>query len=246
MTQEQTDPYRTESSRAELSRVEPYRADQPDGLNSTADSPISPDGWPELNRDYLIPARQGRAVRLKRGQQLRITNPKGHQVCDFFAIAADSPAEFLSMEHCRTALGRIYVKSGDRLVTNRRRPLIEIAEDSSAGVHDILIAACDHTRYQQLGCSDYHDNCADNFRMSLAAIGETPRHVPCPFNIWMNIPVAPDGTYAWSAPVSKPGDFVVLRALDDCIAVMSACPQDMTAVNGVGTVPAELVVRVRD
>lgn len=224
--------------------MSPYRAEQSDGHNPTADNPISPDGWPELGCDNLIPARQGRAVRLKRGQHLKITNPQGHQVCDFFAITADSPAEFLSMEHCRTSLGRVYVKTGDHLVTNRRRALIEIVEDSSPGVHDILIAACDHTRYQQLGCTDYHDNCADNFRMSLAAIGVTPIHVPCPFNIWMNIPVAPDGSYDWSAPVSKPGDHVSLRALEDCIAIMSACPQDMTSVNGDGTVPAELVFRV--
>ena len=221
-----------------------YDPTKPDGVNPTADDPISPNGLPEPGRDYRIPARQGRAVRLKRGQRLTIVNLQGHQVCDFFAIAEDSPAEFLSMEHCRTALGRIYVKSGDKLVSNRRRGLIEITEDTSAGVHDILIAACDHTRYQQLGCSEYHDNCADNFRMSLAAIGASPIHVPCPFNIWMNIPVAADGTFDWAAPVSQPGDQVTLRALEDCIAVMSACPQDMTSVNGVGTVPAELGFRV--
>ena len=222
----------------------PYQAAQPDGSNPTANNPISPDGRPELGVEYTIPARQGRAVRLKRGQILTIVNPQGHQVCDFFAITEASPAEFLSMEHCRTALGRIYVKSGDSLVTNRRRALIEITEDSSPGVHDILIAACDHTRYQQLGCTEYHDNCADNFRMSLAAIGATPIHVPCPFNIWMNVPVTKDGAYDWEAPVSKPEDHIMLRALEDCIAVMSACPQDMTGVNGVGTVPAELLVRV--
>ncbi|WP_282605919.1 urea carboxylase-associated family protein [Pelagibius sp. Alg239-R121] len=222
----------------------PYRTAQPDGSNPTAGNPISPDGVPQPGQDYLIPARQGRAMRLKRGQSLTIINPQGHQVCDFFAITEDSPAEFLSMEHCRTALGRITVKTGDRLVTNRRRALIEITEDSSPGVHDILIAACDHTRYQQLGCRDYHDNCADNFRMSLAAIGVTPLHVPCPFNIWMNVPVVQGGAFDWAAPVSKPDDYVVLQALEDCIAVMSACPQDMTSVNGVGTAPAELVFRI--
>lgn len=225
--------------------MSPYKPTQPDGVNPTLDNPVSSTGAPEPGEDYLIPARQGRAIRLTRGQELTIANPRGHQVCDFFAITEDSPAEFLSMEHCRTALGRIYVKSGDRLVTNRRRDLIEITEDSSAGVHDILIAACDHTRYQQLGCNEYHDNCADNFRMSLAAIGVAPVHVPCPFNIWMNIPVAADGAFDWAAPVSKPGDYVTLRALEDCIAIMSACPQDMTSVNGVGTTPAELGFRVR-
>ncbi|MGI9449826.1 MAG: DUF1989 domain-containing protein, partial [Geminicoccaceae bacterium] len=145
-----------------------------------------------------------------------------------------------SMEHCRTALGRIYARQGDQLVTNRRRPLIEIAEDSSPGIHDILIACCDQPRYQQLGAKGYHDNCADNFRMSLLAIGVGPTHVPSPFNIWMNIPIATDGAFTWEAPVSRPGDSIRLRALAPCIAVMSACPQDMTPVNGVNAQPAAL------
>lgn len=221
-----------------------YDPAKPDGTNPTLDTPIDPDGIPQVRRDYTIPARQGRAVHLKAGQHLTITNVKGNQVCDFFAIAEDAPAEFLSMEHCRTALGRVYVREGDALVTNRRRELIEIVGDTSAGVHDILIASCDQPRYEQLGAKGYHDNCADNFRMSLLAIGLQPLHVPSPFNIWMNIPVDTDGGYTWEAPVSKPGDHVRLRAIEACIAVMSACPQDMTPVNGVGVEPAELMFRV--
>ena len=145
------------------------------------------------------------------------------------------------MEHTRTALGRIYVKKGDILVTNRRRPLIEIVEDTSPGVHDILIACCDHARYQQLGASNYHDNCADNFRMSLMAINVPIKHVPSPFNIWMNIPVSgKQGEYTWEAPISSKGDFIKLAAHEDCIVVMSACPQDMTPVNGIGILPSKL------
>ncbi|MEM6421447.1 MAG: urea carboxylase-associated family protein, partial [Pseudomonadota bacterium] len=143
-----------------------------------------------------------------------------------------NPAEMLSMEHCRTALGRIYFAVGDVLVTNRRRALLELVEDSSPGVHDTVIACCDAPRYEQLGAQGYHANCADNFRAALAAIGITPVHVPAPLNLWMNIPVREDGCYDWTAPVASPGDRVVFRALADCVAVMSACPQDMTAVNG--------------
>ena len=32
-------------------------------------------------------------------------------------------------------------------------------------------------------------------------------------------------------PVSKPGDFIVLRAEVACVAVMSCCPNDVAAVN---------------
>lgn len=211
-----------------------------DGQNATAANPISPDGAAIAGQRYTIPARQGRAVRVASGQHLTIFNPKGNQVCDFFALIDGAPSEFLSMEHSRTALGRVYVREGDVLVTNRRRPLIEIVRDSSPGVHDILIACCDLQRYEQLGVVGYHDNCADNFRMSLAAIGVRPAHVPCPFNIWMNIPVAADGGYSWEAPVSGPGDSITLQAKEACIVVMSACPQDMTPVNGIGVEPTEL------
>lgn len=212
----------------------------PDGSNATQSSPISKDGKPQIGKHYEIPAREGRAVRLDEGDQIKIINPMGNQVCDFFALCDGSLSEFLSMEHCRTALGRVYVRKGDTLVTNRRQALIAIEEDTSPGVHDILIACCDHQRYQQLGAKGYHDNCADNFRMALSAINLRPTHVPCPFNIWMNIPVGEAGRYEWEAPVSRPADYVVLRALMPCVAVMSACPQDMTPVNGVGVKPSEL------
>lgn len=217
-----------------------YQPANPDGHNPSATNPVSPDGVGQSGMRYTIPARQGRAVSMRKDQEITIYNSKGNQVCDFFALIEGSPSEFLSMEHCRTALGRVYVRTGDRLVTNRRRSLIEIIEDTSPGVHDILIACCDQQRYSQLGATGYHDNCADNFRMSLQAIGVIPTHVPCPFNIWMNIPVAKNGEYSWESPVSKPGDFIRLRTHANCIVVMSACPQDMTPVNGVGAEPAEL------
>lgn len=224
----------------------PYDVHQPDGHNATLDTPISPDGYPECGQMYQIAPRQGRAVRLRQGQVLTLHNTHGHQVCDFFALCEDSPAEFLSMEHCRTALGRVYVREGDVLVTNRRRPLIEIVQDTSPGVHDILIACCDQPRYTQLGASGYHDNCADNFKMALQAIGHSFSHVPSPFNIWMNIPVAANGTYEWKPPVSEPGAFIKLKVHGDCIAVMSACPQDMTPVNGINNKPTSLMFEVND
>jgi uncharacterized protein YcgI (DUF1989 family) len=221
-----------------------YYPSVPDGTNGTLTSPISAQGEPELGKPYEIPARQGRAVRVKKGQVLTLRNPKGNQVCDFFALLDGSESEFLSMEHCRTALGRVFVRQSDVLVSNRRRSLVEIVEDTSPGVHDILIACCDHHRYQQLGADGYHDNCSDNFRMSLLAIGNKAKHVPSPFNVWMNIPLSREGDYTWEAPVSRPGDFMRIKALEDAIFIMSACPQDMTPVNGVGVLPAELEFEV--
>ena len=143
----------------------------PHGENATATSPISPDGRPEPGRAYTVPAREGRAVRLKAGETITVVNTHGTQVCDLWAFAAANPAEYLSWEHARAGIGRIVPRVGDALLTNRRRPILTLVEDTSPGVHDTLIAACDLFRYLGLGCTDYHDNCSDNLRMAMAAIG---------------------------------------------------------------------------
>lgn len=178
-----------------------------------------------------IPARKGKAVAVKKGQLLRIVNTHGHQVVDTWAFNARDLTEFLSMEHLRAAINRIRPKPGDALVTNKRRPIVTLVEDTSPGVHDTFIAACDIYRYQGLGVTDYHDNCADNLRSAMADLGLTPPEVPSPLNLWMNIPIAADGSIDWKEPVSKAGDYVVLKAEMDCIVAMSACPQDIVCIN---------------
>lgn len=178
-----------------------------------------------------IPARKGRAVRLKAGQSIRIVNTHGHQVVDTWAFNANDLSEFLSMEHMRAAIDRIRPKPGDALVTNKRRPILTLVEDTSPGVHDTFIAACDIYRYQGLGVTDYHDNCADNLMAGMEALGLAPHEIPSPLNLWMNIPVHGDGSISWEKPASRPGDYVVLRAEMDCVVAMSACPQDIICIN---------------
>jgi uncharacterized protein YcgI (DUF1989 family) len=187
----------------------------------------------------LLPARAGRAVRLARGQSLRIVNTHGQQVVDSWAFNADDLAEFMSMEHLRQVLSRIIPRPGDPLVTNHRRPILTLVEDTSPGIHDTLLAACDRWRYQNLGCQGHHDNCRDNLFAALVALGLTPPECPSPLNLWMNTPVVDGVGIDWRPPVSRPGDHVVLRAELDCIVAMSACPQDMVPINGAGMTPTE-------
>jgi uncharacterized protein len=215
-----------------------------DGVNATLTSPISPDGRPQRGAVYTVPARQGRAVRLSKGERLRIVNPHGTQVCDFWALCWPGLHEVLSMEHVRASLSRTIPRAGDVLVTSRRRPLLRLVEDTSPGVHDTLIAACDLPRYRSLGVDGYHDNCSDNLRLALRAIGIRPSDVPAPLNLWMNNPVSPQGDIGWEPPLARPGDAVLLEVLEDCIAVLSACPQDLVPVNGADCTPRDLQFEV--
>ena len=152
----------------------------------------------------------------------------------------------MSMEHLHASLQGIFPTKGDGLATNRRRPILMLEEDTSPGRHDTIIAACDVHRYAALGCRDYHDNCTDNLHAALGQMNLRAPDCPAPLNLWMNIPVSPDCKITWGEPRSKPGDYVTLRAVFDCIVVMSTCPQDMIPINGAACQPTEVHYRLLD
>jgi uncharacterized protein YcgI (DUF1989 family) len=189
-----------------------------------------------------IPAREGRAVRVGRGQALQIVNTFGHQVVDFWAFDPLNLGIHLSMEHTRATLSRLTPRAGDILVDNRREPMLAFESDTSPGVHDTVIAACDPARYQKLGCADGHASCADNLHRALLSLDLVPPPCPASFNLWMNIPVLPTGDLEWRETVSRAGDSVIFRALVDCIMVMSACPQDVIPINAGRPVSAQYAV----
>jgi len=186
-----------------------------------------------------IPARLGKAARLGAGQSLKLINTYGSQVVDTWAFIASDMSEFMSMEHSRVAIGGVFPHAGDTMVSNHREPILTLVEDTSPGIHDTLIAACDRYRYEQLGCASHHDNCTDNLAAALGELGMVPPETPAPWNMWMNIPVAADGSVSFETPVSTPGDYVVLRAERDAVLVFSCCPQDMIPINGADCVPKD-------
>ena len=77
-----------------------------------------------------IPARRGRAVRLGKGQSIKIINTHGQQVVDTWCFSAEDLTEFMSMEHMRPTIGRLWPRQGDGLQTNRRRPFLYLVEDT--------------------------------------------------------------------------------------------------------------------
>ncbi len=140
------------------------------------------------------------------------------------------------MEATRVWTQHLNPRIGDSFVTNARRPILTLVEDTSPGVHDTFMAACDRERYVLLGCKTYHRNCIDNKVAAMLEIGVTlPRTSLASFNIFMNIRVQPDGIALATQPtVTRPGDYVTLRADMDCFVAFSACPQDLVPIQGVG------------
>jgi uncharacterized protein len=54
------------------------------------------------------------------------------------------------------------------------------------------------------------------------------------------------GSLRFEPPVSRPGDLVRFRAETDLVVIMSACPQDLTPVNGTAQRPVGVHFQVHD
>jgi uncharacterized protein len=185
-----------------------------------------------------IPAGHGKAARLRAGQAVKLINTHGTQVVDCWAWNAYDLAEHMSMEATRVWSQRLNPKVGDTFVTNLRNPILTLVEDASPGIHDTVMAACDRWRYALLGVKGYHRNCRDNMFEGMFELGVAPpQPILASFNVFMNIAVLPDGNGLDTCPtVSRPGDWVVLRADMDCFVAFSACPQDVVPIHGAGGV----------
>ena len=186
-----------------------------------------------------IPARRGKAALVTAGQTITVINTHGEQVVDTWAFNRADLTEFMSMEHSRAGMRRLIPKVGDTLLTNHRAPIRTVLEDTSGGIHDTLMAACDIYRYQGLGCTEYHDNCTDNLWRAMRDLGLAPPETPSPLNLFMNIPWTDGGTLSFDPPVSTPGSHIVLRAELDLVIAFSACPQDLLPINGLAGKPTE-------
>jgi uncharacterized protein YcgI (DUF1989 family) len=185
------------------------------------------------NSEYiLVPAREGRAVRVPAKGLFRIVDVEGQQVGDLFAFSTQNVGEYLSAEHTRVGVSRLFPRVGEAFLTNRRRPILTLMADDSPGFHDMLMAACDPTRYRLLGATGWHASCQENLSQAKADLDHGSVEVPQPINLFMNVPIDPDGTLGFQPARTRPGDSVTLRAEMDVIVVLSACPQDLNPING--------------
>ena len=196
----------------------------------------------KMVKQVTVPARHGRAVRMAGGQKLRVIDPEGKQVCDFFALRASNSAVYLSGIYTRSTIHRVRPRAGDTLFDNHRFAIMAFLEDTTIGIHDMLFAPCDPQRYlMDYGVHD-HRSCKVNCLEAYAAADMHPPVTPEVFNIFQNSSPDENGDLAVQEPVSKPGDYVILQALDDLVVCGSACPQDLNPCNGFN--PTDIVFEV--
>jgi uncharacterized protein len=191
--------------------------------------------------DLVVPGGFGGAWQARQGNYITLVDLDGQQAVDFVAFSAADSTEAVSTAHTREALLSIFVRIGDRLVTNRRRPALEIVEDT-VGIHDGTIPACDPTRYSVDFGVPGHRNCVENMWAALRPHRIDILAIPEPLNVFQNSPIVAEGRIGLADPTTRPGDRITFKALIDLFGAVSACPQDIIPANGLRPSPVRVVV----
>ena len=202
----------------------------------------------EVIIDLRIKAATASAFEVKAGQYIQIIDVEGRQCSDFLAFdAADLNAgrEYgIDPTTTRTLMGSSFSGPGlhSKYFDARMRPLIEVVQDT-VGRHDTFLLACTAKYYEDMGYPG-HSNCTDNFNRVLAPFGITERKGWPAINFFYNTFVDAHERISMDEPWSRPGDYVLLRALTDLVCATSSCADDIDPANG--WTPTDIHVRVYD
>lgn len=198
---------------------------------------------PEPAGRCRIAPSSGTAFRLRRGWQLRVTDPEGEQVSDLMAFAEGAPDHWLSSGRTFDYEETIRLTTGNALWSNRSERMLTILQDT-CGVHDFLLTPCSPEMYTLLyGLPEDHDHpsCLTNLAEHLSPLGLGRDRVPTTFNIFMNVPIHSDGLLSVEAPTSRAGDFVMFRAEMDLVIGLTACAAEGTNNGRLGPIDYEVL-----
>jgi len=195
-----------------------------------------PDPLADPVSDIRVHSATAEAYFVKAGDYIQILDVDGRQCTDFQCFAArklDKGLDHaLDVTTTRTLMGHAYPMPGlhAKYYDQDMLPLVEVIQDT-CGRHDAFALACSAKYYDDIGYPG-HVNCSDNFNAALAPHGVPGRAGWMAINFFFNTGLDEHGVLYTDEPWSRPGDYVLLRALTDLVCVSSACPDDTTAANG--------------
>jgi len=195
-----------------------------------------PDPLAEPILDLRVNSATAESYFVKAGDFIQIIDVDGRQCTDFQCFAArklDKGIEHaLDVTTSRTLMGHAYSMPGlhSKYYDQDMLPLVEVVQDT-VGRHDAFAMACAAKYYDDIGYPG-HANCSDNFNGALAKHGISARPGWMAVNLFFNTGIDAHGVLYSDEPWSRPGDYVLFRALTDLVCVNSACPDDTSPSNG--------------
>ncbi len=190
----------------------------------------------EPRLDLRIDAATARHYEVRAGEYIQIIDVQGRQCSDFLAFdAARLQAGLergLDATVTRTLMGNAYPQPGlyAKFYDQDLNPLVEVVRDT-VGRHDTFALACQAKYYEDLGYPG-HVNCTDNFNAALRDYPIGARKGWPALNLFYNTVFDRNLQLVNDEPWSRPGDYVLLRAMSDLVCASSACPDDVDPSNG--------------
>ncbi len=210
------------------------------------DKPLLPAPLADPSQDFIIAHSTAVAYQVAKGDWFQVVDVEGRQCSDFqcFAVADLEAGTGLCLDATitRTLMGAACPAPGlySKFYNARMQPLVEVVQDT-VGRHDTFNTACNARYYEEMGYPG-HINCTDNINDELDGYGVARRRGWEAVNFFYNTQVDDANQIYLDEPWSRPGDYVLLRALEDLVCVSTSCPDDIDAANAWN--PTDIAVRV--
>ncbi|MFT5258564.1 MAG: aminomethyltransferase [Saprospiraceae bacterium] len=204
-----------------------------------------PDPLADPMDEIRVHASTAVAYEVKQGDYIQIQDVAGRQCSDFQCFSAEKLDQgierSLDATATRSMMGSVYPGPGlnSKFYDTDLEPLIQVVQDT-CGRHDSFGVACTSKYYDEAGYPG-HVNCSDNFNRVLDPYPVGKRKGWMAMNLFFNTFFDDNFQLLFDDPWSRPGDFVLMKALKDLVCLTSACPCDIDAANG--WVPTDIHVR---
>ncbi|MEB2603417.1 DUF1989 domain-containing protein [Burkholderia cenocepacia] len=185
--------------------------------------------------DFVIRPGTAVAYTVAAGEYIQIVDVDGRQCSDFVAFDLDALGRHqevgLDPTVTRTLNGHAYPRPGlySRFFDQLMQPMLEVVHDT-VGRHDTFALACTARYYETQGYLG-HANCSDNISTTLAEYGIAARPGWPAINFFFNTTIDAHGQMTIDEPWSRPGDYVLMRALKPLLCVSTSCPDDIDPAN---------------
>lgn len=178
----------------------------------------------ELQLNTRIRPCSAHSFELSAGEELVIIDPQGEQVGDLVAFSKGNLSEYMSSGRSIDYASKMWLSTGDVLYSNRSKPMFTILEDT-CGRHDFTLTPCSkETFFILYGETQWRPGCEGNLVKVLEKYGIGVDRIPIAFNVFMNVELNQEtGEIAVRPPLSKPGDYIRLRAEMDLVVGLTAC-----------------------
>ncbi len=189
----------------------------------------------EPRLDFRVDRATALSYEVRAGEYIQVIDVQGRQCSDFLAFHSEKLQNGiergLDATVTRTLMGQAYPTPGlnGKFYDLDMDPLVEVVRDT-VGRHDTFALACQAKYYEDLGYPG-HLNCTDNFNGALERFEIAPRRGWEALNFFYNTAFDSSMQLVSDEPWSRPGDYVMLRAIGDLVCASSACPDDVDPSN---------------